>query len=142
MTTRLPDIPFSSFLYATIVAHLIFIFPIIGGVLLFDLINVKTLFLILALLGLPAIPVSAAFSWLFAKGPNWINTPLAITATCGLPGRMYGILFGGLLGFHFFNSIGGIIGAILFYLLSYVLTSPLSKFISNKVMPETVLQKG
>jgi hypothetical protein len=141
MTTRLPEISFSSFLYVTIVAHLIYVVPTIGGVLLFDLMDVKTLSLILAILALPAIPISAAFAWLIAKGSNWANTSAAFTITCGFPGRIYGILFGGLLGFHFFNTIGGIVGAIVFYLLAFVSTSPLRKFISSKVIPGIISQK-
>jgi hypothetical protein len=142
MTTRLPDVPFSSFLYATLLAHLCLLIPFIGVVLLFKVMDVKSLFLILAIIALPAIPLSAAFAWLIAKGSNWENTSRALTVTCGFPMRMYGILFGGLLGFHFFNLIGGIVGVILFYLLAFFSTAPFGKFISNKVMREAVSQKG
>jgi len=138
MTTRLPEVHFSSFLYATFLAHLCVIIPFIGGVLLFKIMDFKPLFLILAILALPAIPSSAAFAWLIAKGSNWEKTSIAFAVTCGFPMRMYGIFFGGLLGFHFFNLIGGIVGVILFYLLAFFSTAPFGKFISSKVMREVV----
>ena len=142
MTTRLPDIPFYSFLYATFLAHLCLIIPIISGVLLFHVIDVKSLFLILAIIALPAIPLSAAFAWLIAKGSNWENTSKALLVTCGYPMRMYGIIFGGLLGYHFFNIVGGIIGVILFYVLVFFSTAPFGKFISSKAVREPVSQEG
>jgi hypothetical protein len=138
MTTRLPDVPFSSFLYATFLAHLCLVIPFIGGVLLFKVMDVKSLFLILVILALPAIPLSAAFAWLIAKGSYWKKTSMAFAITCGFPIRMYGILFGGLLGFHFFNLVGGIFGVILFYLFAFFSTAPFGKYISNKVMQEVV----
>ena len=141
MTTRLPVVHFSSFLYATFLAHICLIIPFIGGVLLLNVMDVKSLFLILAILALPAIPLSAAFAWLIAKGSNWEKTSMAFTTTCGFPMRMYGILFGGLSGFHFFNLVGGIVGVILFYFLAFFSTASFGKFISNKVMRETVSQE-
>lgn len=142
MTTRLPDRPFSSFLYATFLAHLCLLVPFIGGVLLFNIMDVKSLFFLLAMIALPAIPLSATFAWLIAKGSNWKKTSMALTITCGFPMRMYGILFGGLLGFHFFNFIGGVVGVILFYLLAFFSTAPFGIFISNKVMREAISQEG
>jgi hypothetical protein len=138
MTTKLPDISFSSFLYATIAGHLIFAVPAIIGVLLLRLMDVKSLFFIFVPIVLISIPISATFAWLIAKGSNWVNTTAAITVACSLPGRVYGILFGGLLGFHFFGTVGGVIVAILFYLLAFVSTIPLGKFLSGKVISATV----
>ena len=103
---------------------------------------VRSLFLILAIIALPTIPLSAAFAWLIAKGSNWEKTSMAFTVTCGFPMRMYGILFGGLLGFHFFSLVGGIVGVILLYLLAFFSTAPFGKFISSKVVPEIISQKG
>jgi hypothetical protein len=114
MTIKLPEISFSSFLYVATVAHLIFAVPSFFGILLFDLINIKAALFIYIFFALTGIPLSAAIAWLFAKGSNWKNSIAAITAMCSLPGRIYGSLFGGLLGFHYFNTIGGIIGVVLF----------------------------
>ena len=102
MTTKLPEIPFITFLSVTIAGHLIFAIPAIMGILLFNLMNVKSLFFIFIPIVLISIPISAAFAWLIAKGSNWVNTSAAITAVCSVPGRIYGIFFGGLLGSHFF----------------------------------------
>ena len=138
MRTKLSDIPFSSLLYVTVAAHLIFAIPAIIGVLLFSLIDVRALFFIFVPIVLICIPISAAFAWLIAKGSNWVNTTEAVTAACSLPGRICGILFGGLLGFRFFGTVGGVIVAILFYLLALVVTIPLGKFLSRKVIPTTI----
>ena len=138
MTTKLPNIPFVSFLYITIIGHLIFAIPAISGILLMNLINIKALFFIIIPIAFISIPIGAAFAWLMAKGSNWVNTSAAITAVCSLPGRFYGILFGGAIGFHLFNTAGGIIVAILFYLMALALSIPLGKFLSSRVFPETV----
>ena len=138
MTANSPGIPFSSFLHVTIIGHLIFAIPAISGILLLSLIDIKTLFFILIPILLISIPVSAAFAWLTAKGSNWVNTSAAIMAVCSLPGRVYGIFFGGLLGFHLFGTAGGIIVAILFYLLALALAFPLGKFLSRKVLPTKI----
>jgi len=138
VTTESPSVPFSSFLYVTIMGHLIFAVPVIIGILLFNLIDVKALFFILIPIFLISIPISAAFAWLMAKGSNWVNASAAIIAVCSLPGRVYGILFGGLLGFRLFSTIGGVILAIVFYLLALAFAIPLGKYLSMKVLPTKV----
>jgi hypothetical protein len=142
MTTKLRDITFSSFLYVTIAGHLIFAVPAIFGVLFLKLMDVKALFFIFVPIALISIPISAAFAWLIARGSNWQNSAAAIKASCGLPGRIYGVLFGGLLGFQLFGTAGGAILAVLFYLLAYGVTFPLGKFLLNKLIPDAVSQKG
>lgn len=135
MTTKLPEIPFFTFLSVTIAGHLIFAVPAIMGILLFNLMDVKSLFFIFIPIAIISIPISAVFAWLIAKGSNWVNTSSAITSVCSVPGRIYGIFFGGLIGFHFFNTIGGIVVAILFYFLSLAATIPIGRFLSRKVIP-------
>jgi hypothetical protein len=141
MKTETQDIPFSTFLYVTTAGHLIFAVPAIIGVLLFSLMDTKSLFFILVPIVLISIAMSAAFAWLIAKGSNWAttSTTAGVTAACSLPGRIYGILFGGLLGFHFFGTVGGIIVAILFYFLALVFTIPLGKYFSRKVIPQAAI---
>ena len=141
MNNKAQDIPFSSFLFATTAGHLIFAIPTIIGLLLFSLIDAKSLFFIFVPIALISIPISAAFAWLIAKGSNWASksTIAGVIAACSLPGRIYGILFGGLLGFHLFDTIGGVIVAILFYLLAVVLTIPLGKYLSRKVVSSSAL---
>jgi hypothetical protein len=141
VATNSPSVPFSSFLHVTIIGHLIFAIPVISGILLLNLTDVKALFYIFIPIVFISIPINAAFAWLMAKGSNWVNTHAAILAVCSLPGRVYGILFGGLLGFHLFNTTGGTIFAILFYLLGLALAIPLGKFMSRKVLPMTVITK-
>jgi len=141
VTTNSPGIPFSSFLYVTIIGHLIFANPLISGILLLNLTDVKVLIFIFIPIVLISIPISAALAWLMAKGSNWVNIPAAIMAVCSLPGRVYGMFFGGLLGFHLFGTTGGIIGAILFYLLALALALPLGKFLLRKVLPTTASKK-
>ena len=116
--------------------HVIFAIPAISGILLFKLMEVKALLIIFIPLALLTIPISAGLSWLIAKGSNWVNTAAAITAVCSLPGRIYGVLFGGLLGFHFFSTVGSVILAIVFYLFAVVTTIPLGRYLSSRVIPE------
>jgi len=138
VTTNSPGIPFSSFLYVTIIGHLIFANPLISGILLLNLTDVKVLIFIFIPIVLISIPISAALAWLMAKGSNWVNASAAIIAVCSLPGRVYGILFGGLLGFRLFSTIGGVILAIVFYLLALAFAIPLGKYLSMKVLPTKV----
>ena len=140
MTTKSSIIPFSSFLYVTIASHLVFAIPAIIGVLLLNLMDIKPLVFIFVPVALISIPISTAFAWLIAKGSNWLHTSAAITSSCNLPGRIYGILFGGLLGFHFFDTMGGVLLSVFFYLLAYGVTIPLGRFLSNKVNPDVALQ--
>jgi hypothetical protein len=136
LDSKASEIPFSSFLYVALAGHLVFGIPAIIGILLLKLLEVKTLILITVLVAIIAIPCTAALAWLISKGSNWVNTPVAITATFSLPARFYPLLFGGFLGFRLFGMIGGIIVMVLFYLLAMVITIPLGKFVSRKVIPE------
>ncbi len=135
MTSKSAEIPFFSFLYATFVGNLVFAFPAIGGILLFNLVDIMAVLLILAVITL-SVPVGAAMTWLIAKGSNWANTTAAITASCTVPGHFYGMLFGGLLGFHFFGTAGGVILAVLFFLLASAIAIPFGKFLSRKIIRE------
>jgi hypothetical protein len=139
--SKIPEIPFVSFLYITIAGHLLFAVPAIGGIWLFELLDIKELLFIFTPIILISIPISAVIAWLIAKGSNWVNTSAAITAACSVPGRVYGILFGGLLGFRYFGTSGGIIAAILFYLLAIALALRLGRYLASKVIPETLPPK-
>lgn len=142
MRTKIPDFSFVSFLYVTIIGHLIFAIPVLGGIWLLNLMDVKALFFIIVPIALISIPISAALGWLMAKGSNWVNTSATISGVCGLPGGLYSMLLGSALGFRLFSTTGSIIGAILFYILALALTIPLGKFLSSRVYPEAVSQKG
>jgi hypothetical protein len=133
-TSKLSGIPFLSFLYAAAAGHIIFAIPAIGGVLILNLTDVKSLFFIFIPIAILSIPISAAFSWLIAKGSNWTNTTSAIIAACSVPGRFYAVLFGGLFGFRLFYTAGGIIFAVLFYFIALVITIPIGTRISKKVI--------
>lgn len=132
---RVEPVPFASFLYAAAAGQLVFAVPAIVGGLLFDLLEGTAALIILVALALISIPIGAAFAWLIAKGSNWVNTPVAMTAVCSLPGRIYGPLFGGLLGFRLFSATGGVVLAVLFYLVARVATVPVSRFIMNRIIP-------
>ena len=138
MVGKVAGVPFSKFLYVTLVGHFIFAIPTVLVVILLDLMEVKPLLFILLPMTLISIPVSAILTWLFAKGSNWVNTPGAITVTCSLPGRFDAILLGGLLGFRVFNVAGGIILAILLYFGVSLITRPFGKFLIRRLVPEIV----
>jgi hypothetical protein len=142
MVVKVPEIPFSTFLYATLAGHFIFAIPAFVAIILLDLMELKPLFFIFLPIALISIPVSAVLSWLIAKGSNWVSTTAAIMATCSVPGRFYAVLFGGLLGFRVSNTVGGIVLAVLLYLGALVTTVPLGKFLVRRLAPEIVSQKG
>jgi hypothetical protein len=127
-------VPFSSFLLATIIAQLISGIPTIAGILLFNLIDAEALAFILIPIAALSIPISAALSWLVAKGSNWENTTTGITAACGLPGKVYGIFFGGLLGSRLYGPSGGVILAVLLYFVAHFTTIPLGKILTRRIL--------
>lgn len=134
MTINRPDIPFSSFIYATAIGHLVFALPTMVGALLLNLIKSRDLFFIIIPMAIISIPTGAAIVWLMAKGSNWAKTDAFIAASCSVPGRIYPMLFGGLLGFHYFDTIGGIILAVLFYLAGLTLSGRLGKFLTKRLI--------
>jgi hypothetical protein len=141
MVVKITKVPFSTFLYDTLAGHAIFGIPTVVAIIAFSLLGKEPLFFIFLPIALVSIPLSATLSWLIAKGSNWINTPAAIIATCSVPGRFYAVLFGGLLGFRVFNTIGGILLAILLYVGAMLITVPLGKFLLGRLAPELILQK-
>jgi hypothetical protein len=134
MTTRSPEIKFSVFLYITGWGYFVFGIPTIIGILLLGLKSVKSLIFIFIPIALISLPLTAAISWLIAKGSNWLNADKTIIAACSVPGRFFGVFLGGLLGYHYFKEIGGIIFAILFYFLYLAISFPLGKFLFSKVI--------
>ena len=136
MTINRPDIPFSSYIYATAIGHLVFALPTMVGALLLNLIRSRDLFFIIIPMAIISVSTGAAIAWLFAKGSNWTKPYASIAASCSVPGRIYPMLFGGLLGFHYFDTIGGIIFAVLFYLAGLALSFRLGKFLTNRLISE------
>lgn len=62
-------------------------------------------------------PIAGLFTWLIDKGSRGENAVLAIKALGIWPFRIFGFLVGGMIGYRLAGSIGGIVGAILFYLI-------------------------
>jgi hypothetical protein len=142
MVEKISEVPFSTFLYITLAGHLIFAIPAIAAVILLDLMQLGPLFFIILSIAIIAIPVGAVFSWLIAKGSNWTHTSASLIASCSVPARFYAVFLGGLLGFRLFNTIGGIVLAIILYLCALVTSIPLGKFLIGRFAPEMVSQKG
>lgn len=141
MVEKIPEVPFSTFMNITFVGNIIFAAPVVIALILLDLIKIKPLlFIVMPVAGI-TILVSASLSWFMAKGSNWVNTTPAIVAACSVPARFYAVLFGGLLGFRVFNTVGGIVLAILLYLGALFTTVPLGKFLIRMLAPEIISQK-
>jgi hypothetical protein len=141
MVEKVPEVPFSTFINITFVGNFIFAAPVVIALILLDLVKIKPLLFIILPIALITIPISASLSWLIAKGSNWANTTPAIIAACSVPGRFYAVLFGYLLGFRAFNTVGGIVLAILVYPCALFTTVRLGKFLIRMLAPEIILQK-
>jgi hypothetical protein len=138
MTEKLPDIPFSLFVNMSVVGHFIFAVPAISSILFIKVMDVTTSLCVFFPIIILSIFISATFTWLIAKGSNWENTPIAIKTLCALP-SIYGGLFGGVIGSHFFGTLGSLLLAIVFVFIAFVVAIPLSKHFYDKIVSETIL---
>ena len=108
-------ISFGKFLGFAAIQHVIFALPVFTILVMMQLLPLNAiLFLFLPFSGL-GIPLSAGLCYLMAKGSNWVNTRGAVMAIGVLPGQTYGVLLGGLLGYHLWAMTGGVIGAIILF---------------------------
>ncbi len=114
-------ISFGEFLGFVAVLQVVFALPVFIILLMLRLLPFDALlFLVLPFSGL-GISLSAGLGYLMAKGSNWVNTRGAVMAVGVLSGQIYGVLLGGLLGYHFWAMTGGVIGAIIFFVTGIVL---------------------
>ena len=134
MAKDLPDVPFRIFLYATLVAHIVHAVPTVVVLLFFDSTTAMPLLFILLILAVIKIPVVAAMTWLLAKGSNWVNSSLAMIVICRVAAMLYCVLIGAWLGFRLFGTAGGVIGAILLYLLARITSRRLGKLLTQKLL--------
>jgi hypothetical protein len=79
------NISYSAFLEIVLVEHLIFMIPVLGMLLLFNLAKPLVIWPLVILYILP-IPINALFTWLIAKGSNWVNLPVSVKASGAIPG--------------------------------------------------------
>ena len=133
-TQKAYDVPFAKFFYAVLIGHLIFAIPTLVAILLLHILEVKPLVFIIMPIAIVSIPIGAAVAWLIAKGSNWANTRSVITALCGVPGRFYAVLFGGLLGFRLFQFVVAIVFIVLFYIGAVLITIPLGRFLTKRLL--------
>jgi hypothetical protein len=136
MERETPAIPLSTFFVITIVGQLVFTIPAIMIVLVFKLLQFDALLFIALPTIIIAIPVIAYFSWLLAKGSNWVNTKSAVIVSCIFPGRFFGVLVGGLLGYRLYGIVGGALLTILFFFGVNYVGRHLGELLVNKFIPE------
>lgn len=141
MTKNLPDIPFSVFLYATLIGHLAYAVPTIASFLLFDLMDIKLVLFAILLYAIVTIPLSAGLVWLIGKGSNWTNAPAALVIACSWPATTYGIFLGGWLGYRLFGTLGSGVGAVLVLIVALIIRIPLGKWITVRFLPTAQLAK-
>ena len=116
MAQHNPEIPFSTFLAATVIGHLVYALPTLGVILIFGGTDAKPLTWIVLFVDVASILIGAPFTWLMAKGSNWVNASTGLVVAGSMPAAFHAILLGDWLGFRLFGAVGGGIGAILLFL--------------------------
>jgi hypothetical protein len=129
------EVPFRKFFYVTVLAHIVYAVPTVVVLLFFDSKNGRPVLFILLILAVIKIPVVTAMAWLLAKGSNWVNTSYAMMVIGGVTATLYGVVLGGWLSFRLFGTVGGVIGAIVFYLVARATGIRLGKLLANKFLP-------
>ena len=132
MKTNLEEIPFVRFFLITSAMHLAFALPAFGVILLLHLLELKAALFLFAMF-LLSDPIISWLCWLVAKGSNWVNTAAAMKAAGGVPGQLYGVLAGGLLGGHFLGTVGGLVTMVLSFGLGMLAGIALGSFVAKKL---------
>ena len=136
------EIPFSTFLYATLIANLVYGIPTIGAFLLFDLMDTRAVLLIFLFVAAIKIPLTAALAWLIAKGSNWVNSYTCMVVACAVPAAFYGVMLGGGIGIRLFGALGGGIGgAILMFVITAIIRIPLGNLITRRLLSPAQLTR-
>ncbi len=126
-----PDrIPFARFFLLVLTEYLAFAIPVLGMLVLLDLLELRTALFMFTFFVLSS-PILSLIAWLFAKGSNWVNTAAALK-TPGSLGQLYGLLLGGLLGSHFFGTVGAVLMAVGFFGLGSWAGIVLGGWIANR----------
>jgi hypothetical protein len=99
-----------------------------------NLVDIRSLILIIFILFILPVPLTSAFAWLIAKGSNWKNNQAAVAASWFLPINIFPLLLGGFLGFNFFQTWGGIILGAIFYIVAHLIYLLYSKRLTNKLI--------
>ena len=136
MNREAVQVPLSTFFVITIISQLVFTIPAVIIILVFNLLQLEAFLFIALPTILISIPIGAYFSWLMAKGSNWVNTKAAVVVSSIFPGRFFGVLLGGLLGYRFYGMIGGALFIILFFLGTNLLGRFLGELLVEKLIPE------
>lgn len=129
---RALEIPARKFMVLAAIEHTIFAVPVLGVLWITRIIPADfslSLILIFSVLG---APLSAGIAWLIARGSSWVNTRAAIIACGVFPGQVYGLLFGGMLGYHFGGEINGIILAIGFWVAGAWAGAKMAEFLYRR----------
>ena len=93
-------IPFRKIFELAVIEHAVFALPVLSMLMIVQAIDFYAVLLFFFAFSILGIPHSAGFAWLMAKGSNWVNARGAIIANGILPGQVYGLLLGGMVGFR------------------------------------------
>ena len=131
------DISLGKFLRLTLIGHALFSLPVVITLVLLELLSISGLVILSVFFSVIGIPLSAGISYLVARGSS-ISLEMnerrysALMITSGiLPGQIYGAFFGGVLGYHFDDRVGGVIGAILFFIIGRWVGERVGRYLSN-----------
>ncbi len=130
------DIPLSTFFVVSIVGQLVFTLPASIIILVFKLLQFDAFVFIALPTVLISVPLVAYFSWLLAKGSNWVNTKSAVIVSSIFPGRFFSVLVGGLLGYRLYGIAGGVLLTVLFFFGANIIGKNLGEQLVKKLMPE------
>ncbi len=133
-------IPFRNLLGFVVVEHAVFALPVLTLLVLFRFIPFEVALFLIAVFSVVVVPTSAGMAYLIAKGSNWVNTRAAVMASGVLPGQIYGLLFGGLVGYHLWKTPGGLIGAIICFGLGSLAGAKVAQYLVEKELPTGVVQ--
>ena len=119
-------------LIVAVICNLTFAIPSFILLVALNLIELEPAILLFIIYSL-ASPIAGLLTWLIDKGSRGENALLAIKALGIWPFRIFGFLVGGMIGYRLVGSIGGIVGAILFYLIGRYIGLRFGSFLSIRL---------
>jgi hypothetical protein len=118
-----------------VIEHGIFAIPVLVLFVLLQRLPLNFFLILFVIFSGLGIPFSAGMAYMIAKGSNWINTRTSVIALGVFPGQIYGFLFGGSVGYYIWNSAGGVVGAIICFVLGSMAGARIAQYLLNRELP-------
>ena len=136
-------ISFGKFLRLAIIEHVIFALPLLAILVAFQGLPLNALPFFLVRFFVLVILLSAGITYLIARGSsndlrmNNYKHPVLIAGGI-LPGQLYGMLFGGLMGNRFWDTAGAIIGTVIFFVLGSLAGAKVAQYLVDRELAAEV----